>query len=70
MRANEADLRIPANRLAAAARALQPTLMRLIALRADQISRALEAEHGIVPWDREQLIGQLPILTIPLHTVY
>jgi hypothetical protein len=59
MRANEADLRIPANRLAAAARALQPTLMRLIALRADQISRALEAEHGIVPWDREQLIGQL-----------
>ena len=46
MRANEADLRIPANRLAAAARALQPTLMRLIALRADQISRALEAEHG------------------------
>jgi len=59
MVATEEDLWIPAKRLAAAARALQPTLMRLVAARADRISGALEADYAMVPWDREQLIGQL-----------
>jgi len=59
MIATDPELRIPAKRLAAAARALQPTLMRLVAASADRLGAALEADCAMVPWDREQLIGQL-----------
>jgi hypothetical protein len=46
-------------RIAAAARALGAELDVRMALHADALARALEREHGLVAWDREQLIGQL-----------
>jgi hypothetical protein len=48
-----------AERIAAAARALAAELDMRIALHADAVARSLEREHGLVAWDREQLIGQL-----------
>jgi hypothetical protein len=46
-------------RLAAAARALQRNLLELVALRADDMAGALADELGMVPWDREQLLGRV-----------
>jgi hypothetical protein len=48
-----------AERIAAAARALGPELDLRLALHADALARSLEREHGLVAWDREQLVGQL-----------
>lgn len=46
-------------RIAAAARALGPELDLTVALHADALARSLEREHGLVAWDREQIIGLL-----------
>lgn len=46
-------------RLAAAARALQRVLLELVALRADELAQALADDLGMVPWDREQLLGRV-----------
>ncbi len=46
-------------RLAAAARALQRALLEHLALRADELGQQLATEEGMVPWDREQLLGRV-----------
>lgn len=45
-------------RLAAAARAMQRTLLERLARDADQIAARLGADLGMVAWDREQLLGR------------
>jgi hypothetical protein len=45
-------------RLAAAARALQPTLFDALALAADSLEDELAERFFMVPWDRVRLIGQ------------
>lgn len=47
---------VPATRIAAEAGALEPALERALALGSDGVAQALEA-HGLVAWDREQVIG-------------
>jgi hypothetical protein len=46
-------------RLAAASRALQRTLLERLALDADAILDGLARERGMVAWDREQLLGRV-----------
>lgn len=55
----ESGASVRPERLAAAARALQRNLLELVALRADDIAAALADELGMVPWDREQLLGRV-----------
>lgn len=56
---SDAGASVRPERLAAAARALQRSLLELVALRADELAEALAEELGMVPWDREQLLGRV-----------
>jgi hypothetical protein len=57
--ASDGVVRPRPERIAAGARALAAELDLTVALHADALARSLEREHGLVAWDREQLIGQL-----------